>query len=96
MRAVGLRELKNRLAEYVRIAAAGEVVLVADRDRVVAQLTAPDPSRSPRVADAALAEAVREGLISPAALPPGPPPEIPGTISLETLLEDLEADREDR
>lgn len=30
------RLLKNRLSEYVRIAAAGELVLVTDRDRVVA------------------------------------------------------------
>jgi antitoxin (DNA-binding transcriptional repressor) of toxin-antitoxin stability system len=31
MRAVGLKILKNRLSEYVRLAAAGETVLVTDR-----------------------------------------------------------------
>ena len=36
MRTVGLKVLKNKLAEYVRIAAAGERVLISDRDRVVA------------------------------------------------------------
>jgi hypothetical protein len=34
-RSVGLKVLKNKLAEYVRIAASGETVLVTDRDRVV-------------------------------------------------------------
>jgi hypothetical protein len=38
MRAVGIKILKNKLSEYVRRAAAGESVLVTDRDRVVAQL----------------------------------------------------------
>jgi antitoxin (DNA-binding transcriptional repressor) of toxin-antitoxin stability system len=30
MRAVGIKSLKNRLSEYVRLAAAGETVLVTD------------------------------------------------------------------
>jgi len=37
MRAVGIKVLKNRLFEYVRLAASGESVLVTDRDRVVAE-----------------------------------------------------------
>ena len=37
MRAVGIKELKNRLSEYVRIAAAGERVLVTDRDILAAR-----------------------------------------------------------
>ena len=36
MRVVGIKTLKNRLSEYVRIAAASERVLMTDRDRVVA------------------------------------------------------------
>ena len=36
MRSVGLKVLKNKLSEYVRLAASGETVLVTDRDRVVA------------------------------------------------------------
>lgn len=49
MRAVGIKTLKNRLSEYVRVAAEGETVLVTDRDRVVAELAPPRraaPSRS--------------------------------------------------
>jgi prevent-host-death family protein len=38
VRAVGLKVLKNKLSEYLRLAARGEVVLVTDRDRVVAEL----------------------------------------------------------
>jgi len=34
---VGLKVLKNKLSEHVRAAAAGETVLVTDRDRVVAE-----------------------------------------------------------
>jgi prevent-host-death family protein len=38
MRSVGINILKNKLSEYVRLAASGETVLVTDRDRVVAEL----------------------------------------------------------
>jgi antitoxin (DNA-binding transcriptional repressor) of toxin-antitoxin stability system len=41
MYAVGLRELKAKLSEYVRRARAGEVVLVTDRGQVVAELRPP-------------------------------------------------------
>src|SRR5919106_2430227 len=34
MRAVGIKTLKNKLSEYVRLAAAGETVLISDRDRI--------------------------------------------------------------
>ena len=43
MRSVGLKVLKNKLSEYVRLAASGETVLVTDRDRVVAELGPPQP-----------------------------------------------------
>jgi antitoxin (DNA-binding transcriptional repressor) of toxin-antitoxin stability system len=45
MRAVGLKILKNKLSEYVRLAAQGETVLVTDRDRVVAELSPPQRRR---------------------------------------------------
>ncbi len=38
---MGLRELKNRLAEYVREVRSGEGVLVTDRGDVVAELVPP-------------------------------------------------------
>ena len=41
MKTVGLRELKNRLSEYVREVRSGEGVLVTDRGEVVAELVPP-------------------------------------------------------
>src|SRR4030067_1006704 len=52
MRSVGLKVLKNKLSEYVRLAAGGETVLVTDRDRVVAELGPPRPERGGLLADA--------------------------------------------
>jgi antitoxin (DNA-binding transcriptional repressor) of toxin-antitoxin stability system len=96
MRAVGIKVLKNKLSEYVRLAAGGETVLVTDRDRVVAELTPPRPGRSPLLADALLAEAVRQGWITaPTVVAEGPPPRRP-VMKLKRLLRDLEDDRADR
>ena len=96
MRAVGLKILKNKLAEYVRVAAAGETVLVTDRDRVVAELVPPRAGRSPMLADAMLAQAVREGWISPPALADETPPPRAPVMRLRDLLDELGRDREDR
>lgn len=41
MKAVGVRELKAQLSRYLRDVASGEIVLVTDRGRVVAELRAP-------------------------------------------------------
>jgi antitoxin (DNA-binding transcriptional repressor) of toxin-antitoxin stability system len=96
MRAVGLKTLKNKLSEYVRLAEQGETVLVTDRDRVVAELSPPQKDRSPRVADALLAEAVRRGWITPPAVrSEGSPPRKPVT-SFRKLLRELKQDRTDR
>lgn len=96
MRSVGIKTLKNKLSEYVRLAASGETVLVTDRDRVVAELTAPRAGRAERIDDAALAEAVRQGWITPPRAPgKGPPPRLP-VAPTEELLRELDEDREDR
>jgi prevent-host-death family protein len=55
METVGIRELKNHLSAYVRKAEAGDVVLVTDRGRVVAELVPPGWER--------LAPDVRLGLL---------------------------------
>jgi antitoxin (DNA-binding transcriptional repressor) of toxin-antitoxin stability system len=96
MRSVGLKVLKSKLSEYVRIAASGEVVLVTDRDRVVAELGPPQLGRAAFLADAFLAGAVREGWVTPPALAgTGPPPRKP-IMKVRDVLKDLEPDREDR
>jgi len=96
MRAVGLKVLKNRLSEYVRLAAGGETVLVTDRDRVVAELGPPRSGRSPLLADATLAEAVRQGWITPPVLPGAEPPPRQPVTTLRQLLRELAQDRADR
>jgi len=45
MRAVGIRELKNRLSEVLRLVSAGEEILVTDRGEVVAELRRPGSTR---------------------------------------------------
>lgn len=96
MRAVGLKLLKNRLSEYVRLAASGETILVTDRDRVVAELVPPGAARGPMLADALLAEAVRRGWLTPPVLAQaGVPPRAP-VAPLRILLEELAADRADQ
>jgi prevent-host-death family protein len=96
MRSVGIKTLKNKLSEYVRMAAAGEVVLVTDRDRVVAELVPPREGRRPRHDDEFLADMVRKGLIRPATLPRGTIPPRRPVASTEEILRELAADREDR
>ena len=96
MRAVGLKVLKNKLSEYVRLAAGGETVLVTDRDRVVAELSPPREGRALHLADALLAEAVRNGwLTAPMMVAEGPPPRDP-VAPLEILLRELKQDRDER
>ena len=96
MRAVGLKTLKNRLSEYVRLAANGETVLVTDRDRVVAELAPPRAGRSEALADAMLAEAVRRGWVTPPPLvDAGAPPRKP-IMPFSALMEELQRDRDDR
>src|SRR4030095_11810376 len=74
MLSIGIKRLKNKLSEYVRLVSAGETVLVTDHDKVVAELVPPRDGRSSNLPDALLADAVRKGWITPALLPPGEPP----------------------
>lgn len=95
MRTVGLKVLKNRLSEYIRIVSGGETVLVTDRDKVVAELRPPQ-GRGPLASDALLAEAMRRGLLSaPLVVREEPPPRQP-VASLDEILEELEGDRDNR
>lgn len=96
MRAIGVEELRDHLSEYVRLAAAGGLVLVTDRDRVVAELNAPRAERGVEVGDVLmLVELVRNGI----ARPPLRRGEAPGRMPsapTRALLEELDRDREDR
>ena len=96
MRSVGLKVLKNKLAEYVRCVAAGETVLVTDRDRVVAEIVPPSTGRAPLLRDALLAEAVREGWVAPPALGGDGVPARRPVMAFAALMADLGRDRDDR
>jgi antitoxin (DNA-binding transcriptional repressor) of toxin-antitoxin stability system len=96
MRSVGIKVLKNKLSEYVRIASGGETVLVTDRDRVVAELVPPQPRHQGHIADARWAELIRQGLVTPATAPSQEPPPRKPVMSFEELMTELDLDREDR
>jgi antitoxin (DNA-binding transcriptional repressor) of toxin-antitoxin stability system len=96
MRSVGLKVLKNKLSEYVRLAAAGETVLVTDRDRVVAELVPPQSGRSAISEDTFRAEGVREGWLTPAPNPRRDPPPRTPIMTHEELMSELDEDRADR
>jgi prevent-host-death family protein len=64
MVAVGVRELKNRLSEYLRRVRQGETVLVTDRGTVVAQLTPPGDIRALQDLPPALGDLAKRGLAS--------------------------------
>jgi antitoxin (DNA-binding transcriptional repressor) of toxin-antitoxin stability system len=61
MKAVGLRELKNRLSEYIRDVRRGETVLVTDRGEVVAEIGPPGYSTTAELYPLALVALAREG-----------------------------------
>lgn len=97
MKSVGIKVLKNKLSEYVRLASAGETILITDRDEVVAELAAPRVERSPILADAMLADAVRNGWLKPPTLSgQHDMPESKPILQLSEILEELEHDRLDR
>jgi antitoxin (DNA-binding transcriptional repressor) of toxin-antitoxin stability system len=97
MRSVGIKVLKNKLSEYVRLAASGETVLVTDRDRVVAELVPPRKSIDKDDPKGWWAEQVRLGIITPAKNRGGKmPPRTEPIMTLEELLADLDEARADR
>jgi len=70
MKTAGVRELKAHLSSFLREVAQGEVVLVTDRGRVVAELRPPgaaDRGSSPE--ELRYRRLVDRGLLSPAAAP---------------------------
>ncbi len=87
--------LKNRLSEYIRLVDAGEVILVTDRDHVVAELRPPADGRSERLDDAMIADAVRRGWLRPRLIA-GPPPSCEPLETWEELSRELDLDREER
>lgn len=70
MKTAGVRELKAHLSSYLRDVAAGDVVLVADRGRVVAEIRPPGAAgRGASPADLRHRQLVERGRLRPAAAP---------------------------
>lgn len=64
MKAIGIRELKNSLSEYVRQVRGGEEILVTDRGEPVAELRAPTPPAVRRLHHPGLADLARRGVLT--------------------------------
>jgi prevent-host-death family protein len=87
MATVGIRELKNRLSEYLRRVAEGERITVTDRGRPLAVIAPAEEA----AADEAAQRMVREGLARWGGGKPrgsGPRVRIKGGPISETVLED--------
>ncbi|MCI0657017.1 MAG: type II toxin-antitoxin system Phd/YefM family antitoxin [Acidobacteria bacterium] len=72
MKVVGIKQLKAKLSEYVRLVKAGETVLVTERDEVVAELR-PARRQTPAAGplDDVLEALVASGEVSRALQPKG-------------------------
>ena len=64
MKTVGVRDLKNRLSEYLRRVRLGEGVLVTDRGEVVAELLPPGQAHGDPSVPAGLQALARRGLLT--------------------------------
>ena len=65
IKAVGVKELKNRLSAYLREVRGGTVILVTDRENVVAELREPTVGRPLEEGNALEQEWIREGSLHP-------------------------------
>ena len=64
MKTVGVRDLKNRLSEYLRRVRLGESVLVTDRGEVVAELMPPGLGQDDSSLPVGLQALARRGLLT--------------------------------
>ncbi len=101
MQAVGVKQLKARLSEYLRAVKAGEVILVTDRNEVVAELRPARPRPPLSESEDALQELAADGQVTRASqskgrwrwkakglgLPAG---------TAQALLDELRTDRDPR
>ncbi len=94
MKVVGVRELRNRLSQYLQMVRKGEYVLVTDRGQVVAELRQADSVTLANRVPPGLADLVSRGIVSlgaenDASVYPRMK-RIPGVPSAFKLLEDGE------
>ncbi len=97
MKTVGIRDLKNKLSEYVREVRAGEEILVTDRGQIVAELRPPTPPETRASVHPGLVALARRGILilgkanSPDLYAPLPP-----ILASGSTAELLAEEREDR
>jgi antitoxin (DNA-binding transcriptional repressor) of toxin-antitoxin stability system len=97
VRSVDLKDLKNRLRDYIRLAAAGEIVLVIDGNRVIAEIVPPQPGRRLDIAkEDVISRGIREGWITPAKNPSSEPLPRKPVMTFEELLKVLDESGADR
>ncbi len=63
MKTVAVKELKNRLSSYLREVKSGEILLVTDRGRVIAELRQPAKGTPIGAHDQAIERLCAEGLL---------------------------------
>jgi antitoxin (DNA-binding transcriptional repressor) of toxin-antitoxin stability system len=100
MKTVGVRDLKIHLSAHLRDVARGDVILVTDRSRVVAELRPPGAADKAKLTPDALA---RERLVDRGLLRQAPPPgrlnwdePLPRLLKRGTAQQLLDAEREER
>jgi antitoxin (DNA-binding transcriptional repressor) of toxin-antitoxin stability system len=97
MKVVGIREFKDRLSEYVRMARRGEDILLTERGEVVAELRGPDKIRPAAHSNPVVADLHRRGLLVQAGLnDPAVYPKFPRLLRGRSALDLLDEDRGDR
>ncbi len=62
-KSIGVRKLKDNLSGYLKEVESGTVILVSDRDRIIAEIHKPDPSLYKKT-NTLMASWVREGKVS--------------------------------
>jgi len=99
MKTVGVRDLKTHLSSHLRDVSRGDVILVTDRNRVVAELRSPGTGVSANLTPDAL---LRQRLVDRGLLghvPPSGRPHwkaaLPRLLKSGTARELLDADREE-
>ena len=65
IKTVGIKKLKDNLSAYLKEARAGTVILITDRDRVIAELHEPIMDIHPHVHRTLISEWAREGKLVP-------------------------------
>lgn len=95
MKTVGVRELKNRLSEYLRDVRAGEGLLVTDRGEVVAELSPPGHSDAGASIPPGLAALARRGLVTLASRRDLTYPALPPVLRRSSAAQLLDEERGD-